>query len=89
MSLLLLGCTVCYGDPASPLSKGAVAGVLVLGVAIGGVLATFAGLFFFWMKRARALDAAALSRTPATAILPPADLLPKSSQPEPTSITLH
>lgn len=80
MSLLLLGCTVCYGDPASPLSKGAVAGVLVLGVAIGGVLATFAGLFLFWMKRARALDAA---------IPVAADPLPNGSHLEPTSVTLH
>ena len=86
---LLFACTVCYGDPASPLSKGAVAGVLVLGVAIGGVLATFAGLFWFWSKRARALDAATLSPTPATAILPPADPLPKGSPREPASLTLH
>lgn len=56
--LLVLGCTVCYGDPASPLSKGAIAGVLVLLVAIGSLLVGFAGLFLFWIRRARALDAA-------------------------------
>ena len=58
-ALLLLGCTVCYGDPGSPLSKGAVAGVVVLGIAILGMLVAFASLFVFWMRRARALERAA------------------------------
>ena len=56
---LLFGCTVCYGDPASPLSKGAIAGVLVLGAAIVGLLVAFASVFLHWRKRARALEAAA------------------------------
>lgn len=51
-----LACTVCYGDPASPLTKGAQAGVIVLGIAILGVLLAFGGLFVFWMRRARALE---------------------------------
>lgn len=50
-----LACTVCYGDPGSPLTKGAQAGVIVLGVAILCVLLAFAGLFVFWMRRAKAL----------------------------------
>ena len=56
MSLLLLGCTVCYGDPASPLAQGAAAGVLVLAAIIVAVLGGFGGLFLFWMRRARALE---------------------------------
>lgn len=58
MTSFLLGCTVCYGDPASPLSKGAVAGVVVLGAAIVGMLIGFAALFLYWMRRARALERA-------------------------------
>ena len=89
-SLLLLGCAVCYGDPESPLTKGAAMGVIVLGIAIAGVAAAFGGLFLFWMKRARALEAAlAASRTPATAILPPSDPLPRTSPAESPSLTLH
>lgn len=56
----LLACSVCYGDPASPLSKGAAAGVIVLGLAIVGVLGSFIGLFLYWGKRARALQALTL-----------------------------
>ena len=90
MSLLLLGCTVCYGDPASPLTKGAAAGVLVLGIAIALVAAMFGGLFLFWMKRARALEAQlAMSRTPATAVLPPGEPLRASPPSEPPTLTLH
>lgn len=62
---LLLGCTVCYGDPASPLSKGAVAGVIVLGTAIVGMLVAFASVFVFWLRRARALERASGSQTAA------------------------
>jgi hypothetical protein len=92
MKLLLLGCTVCYGDPASPLSKGAAMGVIVLGIAIAGVLGTFAGLFLFWMKRARALQRqldAAQNGMPATA--PSADpQMPLSPAPSTASpLTLH
>jgi len=89
-TLLLLGCTVCYGDPASPLTKGAAAGVLVLGIAIALVAATFGGLFLFWMKRARALEAQlAMSPTTATAVLPPGEPLRSSPPSEPPTLTLH
>jgi hypothetical protein len=53
---ITIACTVCYGDPASPLTKGAQAGVVVLGLAIFGVLVGFASLFVFWMRRAKALE---------------------------------
>lgn len=53
---ITLACTVCYGDPGSPLTEGAKAGVIVLGVAILCVLLAFGGLFLFWMRRAKALE---------------------------------
>lgn len=87
---LLLGCTICYGDPASPLSKGAIAGVLVLGVAIFCVAATFGGLFLFWMRRARALEAKlALASVPSTVATETPSPLPRVAPLEPPSLTLH
>lgn len=52
---LVLACTVCYGDPESPMSKGAIAGVVLLGGVILGVLVAFASLFLHWRRRAAAI----------------------------------
>ncbi|HYB99024.1 MAG TPA: hypothetical protein VEC57_07785 [Candidatus Limnocylindrales bacterium] len=46
-------CAVCFGDPNSPLSKGADAGVLFLLGVVVVVLAMFASLFLYWMRRMR------------------------------------
>ena len=46
-------CAVCFGDPASPLTKGADAGVMFLLGVVMVVLAMFASVFLYWMKRAR------------------------------------
>ncbi len=61
-SLLLaqpaLACSVCSGgDPNSAMNQGLDAGVLVLLGVIGVVLAGFASLFLFWMRRAALLEA--------------------------------
>ena len=53
----LLGCSVCFGDPTSPLTKGAEAGVWVMIGIIGFVLVSIAGIAVFWTQRAKMLDA--------------------------------
>jgi heme/copper-type cytochrome/quinol oxidase subunit 2 len=49
-------CSVCFGDPASPMVKGAKMGVIFLAVTIYAVLFTMAGVVFYWIRRARALE---------------------------------
>lgn len=56
-------CSVCFGDPDSPMSRGVVMGVVVLVGIIGFVLLGVAGTIAFWMHRSRRL-----------AGLPPSDL---------------
>lgn len=56
MLTLLIGvdadaCSVCFGDPESPMTKSIVAGVWVMLGCIGTLLAIFAGLFSYWMYR--------------------------------------
>ena len=51
-----LACSVCYGDPASPLSKGAKFGAMALIGFISGVLFAIALIGRTWAKRARALN---------------------------------
>jgi len=51
-------CSVCYGDPKSELTRGALAGVAVLGGVIVSVLCGVAGISVCWMVRARRLSAA-------------------------------
>lgn len=51
-------CSVCFGDPASPLVQGAKNGVIFLAVVIYAVLFTMAGIAFYWYRRAKALSAA-------------------------------
>ena len=48
-------CSVCFGDPESPMAKGVVAGVLVLVGVIGMVLLGVVGTGLFWVSRSRAL----------------------------------
>lgn len=45
-------CSVCLGDPNSPMVKSVNTGVWFLLVVIGTVLVGFASLFLFWRKRA-------------------------------------
>ena len=58
----LWACAVCFGDPESSLTKGAVAGVLVLVGIIVSVLGGIAGMALFWAKRARMLASEKQSR---------------------------
>ncbi len=51
-----LACSVCYGDPNSPMTKGVQAGVLVLLGVVGTVLFGLASLFLFWVRRAANLE---------------------------------
>ena len=52
----LWACAVCFGNPESSLSKGALAGVLILLGVVVTVLGGIAGMALFWMKRARNLE---------------------------------
>ena len=47
-----MACSVCYGDPNSPLTKGVDAGVLVLLAFVGVILLLLASLLVFWTRRA-------------------------------------
>lgn len=58
-----LACSVCFGDPDSPMSRGVVMGVMVLVGIVGFVLLGVAGTVAFWIHRSRRL-----------AGLPPSDL---------------
>jgi len=51
-----MACSVCYGDPNSPMTKGVEAGVLVLLGVVGGVLMLLASLLLFWVRRAANLE---------------------------------
>ena len=55
-------CSVCFGDPNSPMTHGAKAGVAVLlgiiGIVLGGILA----VAVFWIRRARLLQVQAAMR---------------------------
>lgn len=53
-----IACSVCYGDPNSPITKGAEAGVLVLLAVVVVVLTLLASLLLFWVRRAAILAAA-------------------------------
>ena len=46
-------CAVCFGDPESPLTKGADAGVMFLLGVVVTVLCGFASVFLYWMRRVR------------------------------------
>jgi len=51
-----LACAVCFGDPESPMTKGAAAGTIVLGAFIGLVLLGVVGTGLFWVHRGRRLS---------------------------------
>ena len=51
-----LACSVCAGDPSSPMAQGVQAGVLVLLGVVGAVLTGLAALMIFWMRRAANLE---------------------------------
>ena len=48
-------CSVCFGDPDNPMTKGTVAGVYVMIGFIAFVLVGVAGTATFWMVRSRRL----------------------------------
>lgn len=56
MSDSALACSVCFGDPDSPMTKGALAGVIVMVGFIGFVLTGIAGTACFWMARSRRIN---------------------------------
>ena len=47
-----MACSVCYGDPNSPMTKGVEAGVLVLLAVVVTLLTLLGSLLLFWMRRA-------------------------------------
>jgi hypothetical protein len=49
-------CSVCFGDPNSPLSKGAIAGVVFMVGVVSVVLLTIAFTSFIWARRAKKLQ---------------------------------
>ena len=51
-------CATCFGNPDSPLAKGALAGVFVLFGFIAFVLVGVAGVSVFWFHRSRHLGLA-------------------------------
>ena len=51
-------CATCFGNPDSPLAKGALAGVIVLFGFITFILVGVAGVSAFWFHRSRHLPAA-------------------------------
>ncbi|MCH9003566.1 MAG: hypothetical protein IIC02_13420 [Planctomycetes bacterium] len=51
-------CATCFGNPDSPLAKGALAGVIVLFGFISFVLVGVAGVSVFWFHRSRHLRVA-------------------------------
>lgn len=52
----LFACSVCFGDPQSGLSRGVVAGVLVLLGVVAFVLAWIAILIFVWSRKGRKIS---------------------------------
>jgi hypothetical protein len=61
----LYACSVCFGDPNSPLVQGAKYGVMFLAAIIYTVLFTMAGIVYFWYRRAKALEGAELTEPDA------------------------
>lgn len=55
-------CSVCFGDPASPMTKGAKAGVIALAIMVYMVLMMMGSVGLFWFFRARKLKELAISR---------------------------
>jgi len=53
---LTSACAVCFGDPQSPLTLGAKAGVLLLLGVVVVVLGGIVGVGIYWARRARLLE---------------------------------
>lgn len=53
---LLSACAVCFGDPSSPLTLGAKAGVFFLLGVVVLVMGAIVGVGIFWARRARLLE---------------------------------
>ena len=51
-----LACAICFGDPNSQMSKGVIAGVVVLVGVVGSVLGGILAVSFSWIARARRLE---------------------------------
>jgi hypothetical protein len=51
----VVACSVCFGDPDSPLAKGALMGVYVLVGVVGFVLLSIAATGVYWIQRSRRL----------------------------------
>lgn len=64
-------CAVCFGDPASPLTQGAKAGIIFLAVMVYMVVMTMGGVALFWWSRARKLAAMESAPVPVAASEPP------------------
>ena len=62
MRILILACSVCFGDPRSLLSRGAFWGVLFLMGVIIFVLASIASVSWIWARRASVIASAAKPR---------------------------
>lgn len=58
----LWACSVCFGDPNSPIVHGAKAGVAVLLGIVGLVICGIVGVAFYWIRRARLLEVQAALR---------------------------
>ena len=48
-----VGCPVCFGDPDSEMARGAMWGILVLGIVVYGVLMGMVGIGATWYIRDR------------------------------------
>ncbi len=48
-----VACPVCFGDPDSEMARGAMWGILVLGIVVYGVLMSMVGIGVTWFIRAR------------------------------------
>lgn len=49
-----MACSVCMGDPSSPMGQGLNSAIWALLAVTGSVLSTFVGFFLFLWRRARA-----------------------------------
>ena len=58
----LWACSVCFGDPNSPIVHGAKAGVAVLRGIVGAVICGIAAVAIYWVRRARLLEVQAALR---------------------------
>jgi len=56
MKFFMLACSICFGNPASALAKGASAGALFLLGVVGFVLGGIATVIVVWSRRARKID---------------------------------